>query len=187
VVRDATAELYAALTGLCSERPPGREELYRLVNETIVPHADFERMARWVMGKYWHRASAQQRSEFSNEFKWLLIRTYATAVQGTSPENIVYLPARKSTSPDRAVVRTEVHAAGAEVVPIHYYMRMREGRWLVYDVKIEGISLLTNYRVSFSAEIRHSGVQALIDHLKQKNQQLRTSMEPLKLAVAGGC
>lgn len=171
VVREATAEFYDALNSRGSELPLEEKELYRLVDETLMPHADFQRMSRLVIGKYWNQASSEQRADFKKEFKRLLIRTYAVALQKASPETIIYLPARESARPDRSVVRTEVRAAGAEPLPVHYYMHSRSGRWLVYDVRIEGISLVVNYRASFGTEISKIGIQGLIDNIKQKNRQ----------------
>lgn len=171
VVRGATAEFYGALNSHGSELPLEQEALYHLVDETLMPHADFERMSRLVIGKYWKQASDAQRADFKREFKRLLIRTYAVALQKASPETIIYLPARESARPDRSVVRTEVRVSGAETLPIHYYMHSRSGRWLVYDVQIEGISLVVNYRTSFGAKISHSGMQGLIDNIKRKNRQ----------------
>jgi len=178
VVRDATAEFYGALDSRGSELPLEQEELYRLVDETLLLHVDLERMSRWVLGKYWNQASAAQRADFTREFKSLLIRTYATAVQKASLESIVYLPARESARPDRSVVRTKVLVAGAEALPIDYYMHFREGHWLVYDVRIESISLVTNYRNSFGTEISRFGLQVLIDKMEQKNRQHTAKAKP---------
>ena len=178
VVRDATAEFYGALDSRSNELPLEQEELYRLVDETLLAHVDLERMSRWVLGKYWNQASAAQRADFSKEFKSLLIRTYATAVQKASLESIVYLPARESARPDRSVVRTKVLVAGAEALPIDYYMHFQAGHWLVYDVRIESISLVTNYRNSFGTEINRFGLQVLIDKMEQNNRQHTAKAKP---------
>ena len=142
--------------------------------------------ALWTVGaaschwkrRNWNKANAAQRADFSKEFKSLLIRTYATAVQKASLESIVYLPARESARPDRSVVRTKVLVAGAEALPIDYYMHFQAGHWLVYDVRIESISLVTNYRNSFGTEINRFGLQALIDKMEQNNRQHTAKAKP---------
>jgi len=171
VIQQATDRLYAALQYECRGRILHPESLSLLVDEILLPHTDFERMSRLVMGKYWKQSSDSQRRQFVQEFKELLIRTYAKAIHRVLPEDIRYLPQRDSGAADKTVVRTEVRAAGMPVMPVHYPMYMKDGRWLVYDVRIEGISLVANYRSTFGAEIKAGGVAGLIATLKKKNSQ----------------
>jgi phospholipid transport system substrate-binding protein len=171
VVRQASENIYRALLQECPPVSQHPERLFVLVDEILLPHADFRRMSRLVIGKHWKRASEEQRQQLMQEFRMLLVRTYATAVQELSPENIRYLPERASSKPDKAVVRTEVRQPGEPVLPINYHMYKKDGHWLVYDVRIEGISLIVNYRNSFAVEIKAKGMQGLIDALKQKNQR----------------
>ena len=178
VIQQATERLYAAIQHDCETRTLHPENLFPLVDAILLPHADFQRMSRLVMGKHWKRLSDSQRQQFMQEFKALLIRTYATAIHSVSPEDIRYLPERNSGAPernsgapDKTVVRTEVRPEGMAAIPVHYNMYRKNGRWLVYDVRIEGISLITNYRSTFSAGIKATGVAGLIVMLKQKNSQ----------------
>jgi phospholipid transport system substrate-binding protein len=171
VIHKATDRLYAALQHECQTHTSHRESLFLLVDEILLPHADFQRMSRWVMGKYWKQSSESQRQQFVREFKQLLIRTYATAIHRVTPEDIRYLPERNSGKADKTVVRTEVSPEGMTVIPVHYHMHRKNGRWLVYDVRIEGVSLVANYRSAFSAEIKAIGIDGLIARLKQKNEQ----------------
>ena len=92
-----------------------------------------------------------------------------------SPDGIRYLPQRKSGSADKTVVRTEVKPADTPVITVHYLMHRKNGRWLVYDVRIEGVSLITNYHSTFSAGIKAKGVAGLIASLQQKNRQQMTT------------
>ena len=94
------------------------ESLSLLVDEILLPHTDFERMSRLAMGKYWKQSSDSQRQQFVQEFKELLIRTYATAIHRVLPEDISYLPERNSGAPDKTVVRTEVRPEGMAVMPV---------------------------------------------------------------------
>lgn len=188
VIRQATEDMYRALQQECLFVSRHPQRLFELVDENLLPHTDFRRMSSWVMGKHWKRASEEQRQQFIHEFRMLLIRTYATAVQDLSPEHIRYMPARASTKPDRAVVRTELRQPGKPVIPINYRMYKKNGHWLVYDVRIEGISLVSNYRNSFAPEFKAKGVQGLIDILKQKNQrQLLKTAGNASSTQAGNC
>jgi phospholipid transport system substrate-binding protein len=171
VVRQTTERIYRAIEKdrpLVSQQP---EHLYRLVERILLPHADLERMSRWVLGRFWRQSSENQRHQFTQEFTTLLVRTYSTAIESASPEDIRYLPSRDSGHINKAVIRTEVQRAGEATVPIDYYMHNKEGRWLVYDIRVEGISLVTNYRSTFAREFSLKGLQGLIDALKQQNEQ----------------
>jgi phospholipid transport system substrate-binding protein len=154
----------------------------------VSAHADFKRMSGWVMGKHWKRLSEGQRQQFVRQFKTLLIRTRATALHSVSAEDIRYLPERKSGAPNKSVVRTEVKARGTAVTPVHYPMHRKNGRWLVYDVRIKGVSLIANYRSTFSAGIEANGANALIAMLQQKNgQQMAVVSDNGHTAVVSRC
>ncbi len=170
-VKEATRHLYAVLqeNHLLIERQPG--VLYKLVEEALLPHADIEAMSRWVLGKYWREASEAQRRRFEQEFRRLLVRTYAAAVKDVVPGDIRYLPERPGTRADSRIVRTEVQRPDGPPLPINYYMYLRDGKWKLYDVRVEGISLITNYRSSFASEIRSKGIDGLISELAAKNDQ----------------
>ncbi|WP_455234937.1 MlaC/ttg2D family ABC transporter substrate-binding protein [Thiogranum longum] len=171
VVRDATQSIYTALDQQCQTIRDQPEHLFVLVEEILLPHVDFEIMSQWVLGKFWRQANELQRQAFTQEFRHLLVRTYATAIQLASLEDIHYLPARGSTRPDRSVVRAEVRRPGEAVTTIAYSMRLNSGRWLVYDIVVDGVSLVSNYRTSFAEEIGRQGLSGLIASLEQKNRQ----------------
>ena len=143
--------------------------VHQLVNELVLPHFDFESMSKWALGKYWRKASKQQRKDFIREFKSLLIRTYATSLSEYADQTIKYLPFRGKLSSGDVTVRSEVEQPGGFPVPIDYKLHKKGGEWKVYDVKIDDISLVANYRSSFSKQIRKSGLDALIKKLASKN------------------
>ena len=145
--------------------------IYQLANEILVPHVDFSRVSSLVLGKYWRRATPQQREQFSQEFQRLLVRTYSTAFHQFGDWEIRYLPVRMSEDGARAVVRIKVSRPTAEPVEVLYHMHLKEGEWLAYDVKVDGISLITNYRSTFSREIRRVGIEGLIRKLSGMNGQ----------------
>lgn len=148
------------------------ERIYELVNKIVLPHFDFEYMSQLVLGKYWRRASAQQRDAFTEEFKQLLVRTYATSLNEYTDQEISFLPFREGGDPEQAQVRTEVEQPGGFPIPIDYKLHKSGDAWKVFDVVIDGVSLVTNYRSSFSKEIRQGDLDGLIATLRQRNQDV---------------
>jgi phospholipid transport system substrate-binding protein len=178
VINTATVDIYRAIQDQCEEIQKTPLHLHKLVEEILIPHADFNRMAQLALGKNWRTEDTGLRSEFVLQFRQLLVRTYATAVQMASLEAIHYLPARSGVKPDTMVVRTEVRRPGEALVTINYNLYKREGQWLVYDILVDGISLVSNYRTTFAEQVRAIGLSGLVDTLEKKNQQ------PLKEANA---
>lgn len=148
------------------------ERVYELVDKLVVPHFDFARMARWVLGKHWRAATAEQRQRFTEEFRNLLVRTYSAALLDYTDQRIEYDPLRVSPSDRKvAVVRTRVQRPGAPEVPIDYTMYRSARDWKVFDVSVDGISLVTTYRTSFGQEVRQHGIEGLIASLEARNAQ----------------
>lgn len=146
---------------------PGR--VYGLVNNVLSPHIDFYRVSYLVLGKNWKKASSGQRRRFSAQFKRLLIRTYATAFSEFNDWGVQHVPMSMNGSEKDVSVRTKVTRAGASPVSVIYRMHRGKGGWKAYDVKIDGISLVTNYRNSFNMEIRRGGMEGLIKRLIAMN------------------
>jgi len=144
--------------------------LRELVDQTIVPHFDFPRMAQWVLGKYWNDAAQDVQTKFIDEFKHLLVRTYATALLEYSNQVITYYPAEASASGKMVTVKTEVGQPGTTPIPILYRMHVKDGNWKVFDVAVDGVSLISTYRASFASEIRKGGLDGLIDTLAARNE-----------------
>lgn len=146
--------------------------LHGLVDEYVLPHFDFERMSRWVLGKHWRRADANQKKRFVGEFRTLLVRTYASSLSEFSDQKITYLPMRGSEADGDVTVRSEVDQPGGFPVPIEYKLyKIKDGSWKVYDVAIDGISLIANYRTTFNQEIRQLGIDGLIKKLADRNEK----------------
>ena len=143
--------------------------VHRLVDELLLPNVDYNRVCALVLGPYWKQASSAQRDAFGREFKTLLINTYATAVNDLSEWEIRYLPLRPGPNDEDVVVRTQVLYPGGEPIEVDYRMHRTDGRWLVYDVKIAGVSLLTNYRSTFTRMARKKGIDGLIQDLTARN------------------
>ena len=148
------------------------ERIYYLVNGIVLPHFDFVRMSRWVLGKHWRSATLSQRTRFVREFRTLLVRTYATALLAYSDERVEILPVREGREATSATVRTEIRPPGGFPIPINYSMYLKDGLWKVHDVTIDGISLVTNYRSAFGAQIGRMGMDGLIERLEAHNAGL---------------
>ena len=171
VVRGTANQVIHILETRREELRQHPERLFALINEVVVPHFDFRRMARWVLGKYWRRASEEERERFVTEFRRLLVRTYGTALLEYTGEPIRYLPVKAPPGARDVTVRSEVVQNDGQPVVINYRMHLGDDGWKVYDVTVDGISLVTNYRSGFAAEIRANGLSALIDKLARRNDQ----------------
>ena len=147
----------------------------QFVIDIVLPHFDFVAMSRTVLGKHWRRASPQQQQSFIAEFKNLLVRTYATALLEYTEERIDFAPLNASAGDSDVTVRTEIEQPGGLGIPIDYRMERQPDGWKVYDVTIDGLSLVGNYRNTFGNEIRQIGLDGLIDNLRQRNVDARAS------------
>ena len=138
----------------------------------VEPHLDFHRFSAYVMGKYWKKANRDQKQRFKKEFKTLLIRTYTTAFSEYADSEIRFPPLNLKPEDKKIIVKTEVLQSGTAPVTISYRMVNKKGAWKVYDVIIEGISLVTNYRSSIKNEIARTGsLDTVIEHLAARNNK----------------
>lgn len=146
-------------------------QLYQMVDEVVLTHFDFTRMSKLVLGKHWKKASEAQREKFESEFKSLLIRSYATVLFEYSGQEILYKPFHHKDGEKRALVQTEIVPSDGPNIPLHYALRKGpEDEWRVFDVRIDGISMVTNYRSAYSKIIESKGLDALIASLGEKRQ-----------------
>jgi len=147
--------------------------LYKMADEKVLPHFDFRRMSQWVLGRGWRDATPEQRDRFVAAFRDLLVRTYSTALLNYREQEIIYLPAPFKPGDDEALVKTEVKQSGGQPnIPIHYsFYKNRDGAWKVYDVTIEGVSLVTNYRSVYTTKIRDKGIDGLIAEIIEGNRK----------------
>lgn len=147
------------------------------VKEVIDPHTDFNKIASLVAGKYWRRATEDERKAFEKEFKILLVRTYSRAFVGFEDWSVRFLPldmeksVRNVGKAKSIFVKTEILQPDKRPFSINYRMWLVEGKWKVYDIVIEGISLVKNYRTSISAKIKKSGssLGKVTEYLAKKN------------------
>lgn len=144
----------------------------RFVNETILPHTDFDRISALVLGKLWKTATPDERERFKQEFQTLLVRTYSRAFVEFKDWSIRYLPLEMENGATKVIVKTEVLQPGLQPVAVNYRMLLSKGEWKAYDIMIEGVSLVTNYRTTFTKEVQTKGsLNAVIDGLAKRNTE----------------
>ena len=143
---------------------------YRIVEKHVSPHVDLERSSRWVLGKHWRRASDAQKLRFIAEFRMLLLNTYASALAANPSVTIEYLPLKESRRKGVAIVRTRIPQQTGRPISVHYRMYNGKTGWKLFDVSIEGVSMVSTYRSSFSQLVKDRGLDGLIDDLATKNR-----------------
>lgn len=171
LVREVSQEMLATLEKRRAEVDRNPSLIFGLVDQIVVPHFDFEKITQQAVGKHWRDATPAQRQGLTNGFREVLIRTYAKALLNYSGQDIRYLPVKPGQRENTVTVPTEVRERGGPPVPIDYRMYDKNGKWLVYDLVVDNVSLIANYRDSFNTEIRRDGIDALIRHLGQMNQK----------------
>lgn len=149
-----------------------RTKINELVDAKVLPHFNFNHMTALAMGRNWPKASQAQQAALVDEFRNLLVRTYSGALSNYRNEVIEFKPLRASPADTDVTVKSQVKRPGTEPINIDYSMEKTARGWKVYDVVVAGVSLVTNYRESFNAEIRDGGVDGLIKSLAKKNRSL---------------
>ena len=139
-----------------------------LVNDVLLPHFDTDYSARLVLGKHWRDASAEQRKRFIDAFYHSLLNKYGKALADFTSDRMTILPFKGDTTEGRAVVRTEVTADDGTRVPVNYTMRATPAGWKAWDVTIEGISYVKNFRTDIGAEVDQRGLDAVIARLESE-------------------
>lgn len=138
------------------------------VNELIVPNLDFEAMTKLSVGKHWRKANAEQRASLVEEFTQFLLATYTSAIDEFKGGEVSFEKFKPQSREDRAVVRSSFSQSGSSDVPVNYKLHNKNG-WKIYNIEVDKLSLVTNYRSSFSSEIDRNGIDGLISLLKSRN------------------
>ena len=147
-----------------------QDKVFALAEEKIIPNFNFDKVSRLVLGKNWTKATPEQKTAFQAEFRSLLIRTYATALSKYKNQTIDYKPLRLADGATSATVKTLIVQPGGQPIAVDYSLEKHTDAWKVYDIVIEGVSLVTNYRSQFTQEIRQNGLDSLVKKLSDKNK-----------------
>lgn len=147
-------------------------KIYALVEQKILPLFDFKHMAQLAVGKHWPRSTPEQQESLTNEFRSMLVRTYASSLTSVADYKIEFKPFRSAPGDTDVTVSTEVSKPGAPPIPIDYRLeRTGNNGWKVFDVIVDNVSLVTVYRNSFNSEVRKGGVEGLIAALERRNSR----------------
>jgi phospholipid transport system substrate-binding protein len=169
LVKDASQRMLIALDKRRAEVDRDPTLIYELVSKILVPHFDFERITQAAVGRHWSQATPAQQQALTVGFRELLIRTYAKALLRYSGQEIRYLPVRPGADPNSVTVASEIVQSGAAPLSVDYKLYLKSGTWKVYDVVIDNVSLVTNYRGNFAAQIRQGGIDGLVQRLGEMN------------------
>lgn len=146
-----------------------QQKVVALAEQKVLPHFDFTRMTRLAVGRNWSQASDAQKEALTKEFRTMLVRTYSSSLTAYKNQTIQVKPAQVSPNDKETTVRTQVIQQGGPPIPIDYAMEKTESGWKVYDVVIDGASLVTTYRGSFNDQIQKGGIDALLKTLQERN------------------
>jgi phospholipid transport system substrate-binding protein len=175
VIQNVTEEFLKTLREDKDIQSGNIKKLGDLVDTKVLPHFNFRRMTQLAVGKDWRQASPEQQNELVQQFKDMLLRTYANAVVSYRDQKFVYRPLKLKPEDKDVQVRTEIVQPGGGRIQIDYSMAKNDQGWKVYDVVVAGISLVTNYRETFSQEIRANGIDGLIKMLSSQNKTPATT------------
>ena len=166
VIQSASEELTAALSGRKEALAANRDELYATIDSILLPRFDRRYAAQLVLGRHWRDANAEQRDRFIGAFYGSLLRKYSDGVLEFSQDRIEILPFRGDLTKPRTNVKTIVTLDDGTKVPVNYGMVNRDSNWLMFDVTIEGISYVRNFRTELNSEIQATGLDAVITRLE---------------------
>jgi phospholipid transport system substrate-binding protein len=187
VVEGTVTRMASQLDGRREELSKNKKELYALIDRELLPQFDTDYAGRLVLGKSWRTATPAQRTRFVDAFYNFLLRSYATAILKFEQDKVRVLPARRPPQDGRTVVETEMRMPDGSLVPVNYAMHTTPAGWKAYDVRIEGISYVQNYRNQFNAEVAARGLDALITRLERDTAEIDAGRkEPDKPAAGAG-
>ena len=147
-------------------------KLLEMVDTVVLPHFNFTRMTMLAVGRPWQTATPAQRDQLVQQFRTLLVRTYSTALEQYSNQTIDVKPAALKPGDAETTVRMLIQQPGGQPIPMDYRMEKTANGWKVFDVSVEGVSIVTTYRSTFNAEVTKGGIEGLIKALDDQNRKL---------------
>lgn len=168
LVKNVTLEVVE----LISKEKGNRAKIVSVIEEKVLPHFNFTAMTALAMGQNWGKASPEQKKRLTEEFRTLLVRTYASALAAYSEQKFDFRPLRAKPTETDVTVNVRVLQPGGQPVTLDYSMEKTANGWKVYDVMVGGVSLVANYRTEFANAVRTSGIDGLIKDLQTKNRAL---------------
>ena len=171
LVRQTTEEIVAQIRK-DKELTTNSRKLQELVDAKVLPHFNFTRMTMLAVGRPWRDATPAQREQLVKEFRTLLVRTYSTALEQYSNQSIEVRPVTIKPGENEVSVRSQINQPGGQPIAMDYRMERTPQGWKVFDVSIEGVSIVTTYRSSFNSEVSKGGIDGLIRTIVAQNARL---------------
>lgn len=172
LVRGTTTDIIGVLKKEKDAFTKDPKRIYELVDAKVLPHFNFTRMTQLAVGKHWNSASPTQRDALTKEFRTLLVRTYSSALELYKDQSIDVRALVAPAADNEVTVKTQINHPGGQPIPMDYRMERTASGWKVFDVTVEGVSIVTTYRSQFNTEVGRTGVDGLIKSLSEKNARL---------------
>jgi phospholipid transport system substrate-binding protein len=181
LLKSVTLEVLASIRQDKEMQAGNAAKIAVLVETKILPHFDFPRMTRIALARNWRVATPEQQKTLTVEFRTLLVRTYSVALSSYRDQVVEFKPLHAPPGATEVTVKSLIRQPGTPPLTLDYDMENLAALWKVYDVKIEGISLVTTYRETFAAKVREGGIDGLIKSLADKNRQGDARFRPTSL------
>ncbi|MGH8640615.1 MAG: MlaC/ttg2D family ABC transporter substrate-binding protein [Burkholderiales bacterium] len=172
LAKSVTEEVLAVLRADKDIQAGNTKKVIDLVENRVLPHFNFTRMTRLAVGANWRQASPEQQKQLTNEFRTLLVQTYAATLTAYRDQKVEFRPLRMQSGDTDVLVKTLINQPASKPVAVDYRMEKTGAGWKVYDVIVADLSLVQNYRGTFNAEVQKGGIDGLIKALADKNRQL---------------
>lgn len=185
VIREASDQVLAAVNARRDELKANPDELYKVVDDILLPRFDRRYTGGLVMGKYWRKATPEQRDRFILALYRSLVKTYASGILEYRGDQLNILPITDDLSEGKVIVETRVTLDTGVETPVNYRMRLTDDGWKAYDVIIEGISYVANYRKQYASEFRAKGIDGVIAELEAKANEAPVDSEAATASAAG--
>ena len=170
LVKRVTDEVLAIIKADKDLQAGNSRKIAELAEVKVLPHFDFSRMTRLAVGRNWQQASDAQKEQLVKEFRTMLVRTYSTSLTAYRNQTIEVKPLKMAAADKEVTVRTAVLQQGGPSIPIDYAMEKADSGWKVYDVVIDGASLVTTYRSTFNEQVQKGGIDGLVKTLAERNK-----------------
>jgi phospholipid transport system substrate-binding protein len=170
LVRKVTADVLEAIKSDKELQAGDRRKALALAEQKVLPHVDFREAARLAVGRAWSKATPAQQDRLVNEFRGMLIRLYSNTIDVYRGQTMRVLPVKLAAGDTEVSVRNQYLRPGRPPVAVEYAMRRTAEGWKIYDIVVEGVSLVLTYRAEFEQVMRESGVEGLIKRLVEKNR-----------------
>jgi len=175
LIKTTTTEVIDIIKSDKEIQAGNKKKIKDLIESKILPHFDFTRMTRLAMGRFWSQATPEQQKELTDEFRSLLVRTYSASLTTYKDQTVDYKPLKMNPGDTDVVVKASFRQSSGRAIPIDYTLAKTNNGWKIYDIAVDGVSLVVNYRSSFAQEIQQGGVVQLINTLKAKNSNGATA------------